>query len=95
MALRGLMVSRFEVNNNNDRPNQNRVLFSCLREITVTLFQPPPNAAGRSGTSVSEYGLVSECDLKFIETKRGDRYRHTHSRMRTSSFVHRLALHTG
>lgn len=88
MALRRLMVPRFEVNNN-DRSNQNRVLFSCLREITITLLQPPRNAAGRSGTPVSEY------DLKILETKRGDRYRHTHSRMRTSNSAHRLALHTG
>jgi hypothetical protein len=57
MAVRGLMVSRFEVNDN-DSSNQNRVLFSCLREITITLLQPPPNAAGGSGTQLSEYDCV-------------------------------------
>jgi hypothetical protein len=103
------MVSRFEVNNN-DSYNHNRVLFSCLREITITLLQPAPNAAGGSGIKVSEYDLVyflvtasaapvvaavqficgKLISLFAVESCRGgDRYRHTHSRMRTSS------LHTG
>jgi hypothetical protein len=41
-----------------------------LREITVTLLQPPPDPAGGSASPVSEYDLKIDAQVeKFLETK--------------------------